>query len=82
MEGLYPFGDWENEEEKGIDENEVERIEEEMEDPTEEVCSPSAPKTRHDPQLPTRQQIAEHNVTHSPIRSWCASCVEARGKED
>ena len=32
-----------------------------------------------DPQLPHPDIIAEHNIDHTPYRSWCRWCVEGRG---
>ena len=32
------------------------------------------------PKQPTPQEILEHNVTHLPYRSWCPTCVQARGR--
>ena len=32
-----------------------------------------------DPQLPSPEAIAEHNIDHTPYRSWCRWCVEGRG---
>ena len=40
------------------------------------------PKLLKDPQLPHPSEVAEHNVTHCPYRSWCPTCVEAAGRED
>lgn len=37
---------------------------------------------RRHPGDPTEAEIAEHNMTHCPFRSWCPVCVEAQGKED
>ena len=34
------------------------------------------------PQQPTPQQIAEHNVTHLPYRNWCPICVQGKGRQD
>ena len=31
-----------------------------------------------DPGQPTKEEIEEHNVDHTPYRSWCPSCVRAR----
>ena len=30
------------------------------------------------PKAPTAAQIAAHNITHLPYRSWCPHCVAAR----
>ena len=30
------------------------------------------------PKVPTAAQIAAHNITHLPYRSWCPHCVAAR----
>ena len=34
------------------------------------------------PQQPTPQQIAEHNLTHLPYRNWCQICVQGKGRQD
>ena len=34
------------------------------------------------PQQPTPQQIAEHNLTHLPYRNWCPICVQGKGGQD
>ena len=34
------------------------------------------------PQQPTPQQIAEHNLTHLPYRNWCPICVQGKGRQD
>ena len=42
---------------------------------------PEKPKHCLDPNEPTEQQRAQHNLTHLPYRSWCEHCVRAKGKE-
>ena len=42
-----------------------------QEDPQETERLKIAP----DPGQPTRQQVAEHRITHWPFRSWCKWCV-------
>ena len=32
------------------------------------------------PYAPSRQERAEHNVTHCPYRSWCPHCRAGKGK--
>ena len=44
--------------------------------------SPPPIKTAKDPTAPTSDEREAHNVTHLPYRSWCSTCVEAKGKED
>ena len=34
------------------------------------------------PKQPTPQEILEHDVTHLPYRSWCPTCVQARGRQN
>ena len=34
------------------------------------------------PQQPTPQQIAEHNLTHLPYRNWCPIRVQGKGRQD
>ena len=36
------------------------------------------PRLPHNPGRPTKQEIAEHCVTHWPFRSWCRHCVMGR----
>ena len=38
------------------------------------------PKPLHDPRKPSAQEVAEHEITHIPHRSWCSFCVRARGR--
>ena len=33
-----------------------------------------------DPKKPSRDEIAEHELTHLPFRSWCAHCVRGKGR--
>ena len=47
-----------------------------------EALSESRKVTRMlDPKLPTKAEIAEHQLTHLPYRNWCPHCVKGRGKE-
>ena len=34
-----------------------------------------------DPGKPTAQEVAEHEITHLPHRSWCPSCVAGRARD-
>ena len=34
------------------------------------------------PKQPTAQELAEHELTHLPYRSWCKICTQSRGKAD
>ena len=38
------------------------------------------PKSKRAPNEPTREEIIEHRLTHTPYRSWCPECVKARGR--
>ena len=42
-----------------------------------EMCQPCVASS---PYAPSRQERAEHNVTHCPFRSWCKHCVEGKAK--
>ena len=33
-----------------------------------------------DPKLPSAEEVAEHELTHRPYRSWCSHCVRGKGK--
>ena len=34
------------------------------------------------PEKPTKEEVARHDATHCPYRSWCAVCVAASARED
>ena len=34
-----------------------------------------------DPGAPTSAEVAEHEITHLPHRSWCAACVSGRSRD-
>jgi hypothetical protein len=34
------------------------------------------------PALPTPQEVAEHEATHTPYRSWCRHCVAGSGRRE
>ena len=34
-----------------------------------------------DPGAPTAKEVAEHEITHLPHRSWCAACVSGRSRD-
>ena len=40
------------------------------------------PATLTNPHLPHASEVAVHNRTHVPYRSWCRICNEAAGRED
>ena len=39
------------------------------------------PRIAPDPGQPSRKQMAEHRIIHSPYRIWCKFCVMGRGRE-
>ena len=39
------------------------------------------PSVLRDPGAPTQAELAEHNVTHLPYRSWCPSCVAGKARD-
>ena len=39
-------------------------------------------KKMQDPKAPSPEEIAEHNLSHLPYRSWCRHCVKSRCKEN
>ena len=45
---------------------------------TEESEEAQAPKGIRVDERPSDEEVAEHNLTHIPFRSWCPHCV--RGK--
>ena len=40
------------------------------------------PKMVRQPDKPTAKQIAEHELTHMPFRSWCTHCIRGRARND
>ena len=58
-------------EEKKDDENE----DEETDDAEMEGTGQKAGKI---PYVPTAQEVADHEATHVPFRSWCSICVRAK----
>ena len=40
------------------------------------------PNYRRPPQLPTRQEVLEHELAHVPFRPWCVHCRRAMGRSD
>ena len=32
------------------------------------------------PTTPSQQEVAQHNLTHMPYRSWCPICVQSKGR--
>ena len=34
------------------------------------------------PVMPTAEEVAKHDATHCPFRSWCTTCVAASARED
>ena len=39
-----------------------------------------AAKAQPAPYTPSPEEIANHNMTHIPYRSWCPQCVRGKGK--
>ena len=44
------------------------------------VVEARVPSTLRAPCLPSAKEVADHNVTHVPYRSWCPFCVAAAAK--
>ena len=59
---------------------EEESVEVEMEDETENGSR--TVKKVQDPRDPSKEERAQHEMTHLPYRSWCRHCVRGRGKTD
>ena len=32
------------------------------------------------PQLPSKEEVDEHNLTHLPFRNWCHHCIKGTGR--
>ena len=65
-----PGAQEEHEEEEGAISDETPIIDDSMES--------SKPKLAFSPYEPSRQERAEHNVTHCPFRAWCRHCVAGK----
>ena len=50
----------------------------------EEEASAEAVKVRvaRTPTQPTEEERRQHDITHTPFRSWCRSCVLGRARND
>ena len=50
----------------------------------EQAGSPEAheAKIKPSPEKPTQDEVARHDATHCPYRSWCEVCVAASARED
>ena len=49
--------------------------------PVDEESNESIPvKVLPSPVPPSRQEMLEHNITHTPYRSWCPHCVAGKAK--
>ncbi len=46
-----------------------------------EPCEERDSKALTDTMKPSPSEVASHNRTHNPYRSWCSVCVRAKGKE-
>ena len=44
--------------------------------------SAHVPRSLQVPKEPTAQERAEHELTHSPFRSWCKTCVMSKSRQD
>ena len=54
-----------------------------VEEPEPQVECEEAPiRLPSNPSDPTPEERERHNKTHVPHRSWCTTCVKARGRED
>ena len=47
-----------------------------------ETSPPVVAQTLPQPQLPSKEEIAAHALTHLPYAGWCESCIRGRGRED
>ena len=43
---------------------------------------PVVAQTLPQPQLPSKEEIAAHALTHLPYTGWCEYCTRGRGRED
>ena len=57
---------------------------EDLSEAREHVDSPEAheAKVKPSPEKPTQDEVARHDATHCPYRSWCEVCVAASARED
>ena len=47
----------------------------------EESTEMQRPKVMRAPTAPSRQERAEHDITHCPFRAWCEVCVAGKSHE-
>ena len=85
----HPHDDWfrpfDQDEEERKYSNEVKQCTDITCDPEVAVEGESSEAQRaqvvKDPGTPTPKEIAEHEITHLPHRSWCAACVAGRSRD-
>ena len=72
-----------SEEERTTHEDEGNRVDEEDDEVQCQVCDEGEegrpPIRMPAPCRPSQKEIDEHNLTHTPFRSWCRYCVRGRG---
>ena len=71
----------EEEKETGRMEGDGEAEQEEFEAVEPEEEEGRRPKAVTDPPQPSALEVAEHELTHWPFRSWCPDCVMGRGRD-
>ena len=66
----------------GCLEDEEFEIKDDSEDHGEEALE--SKKHKKDPRLyePTAREVAEHNISHIPFRSWCQDCIMGQAVSD
>ena len=68
---------------KSVDETAIKEQEvgiEEVSESGEDESGVRVPRKMKDPVKPTETEIAEHEFTHLPFRSWCTHCIRGRGE--
>ena len=58
----------------------LEQHDDESPPPPEPEHGVERPVTRKSPNLPSRQEVLEHWITHLPFRNWCQHCVAGKCK--
>ena len=68
--------------ENNDEEMEAKAVPEKLDPKMVEALDSRVPKALNAPVRPSADDVANHEITHTPPRPWCPVCVEAYGKED
>ena len=80
LSAVRPSAGEDDEETRAAGEKQREECPEEMEE--EQETGRRVPRRAQNPKLPSPAEVAEHQLTHLPFRSWCRHCVRGCGQAE